>query len=64
MNEEPTTAAIQRYLDALPQDAAAELIVRELWSGPSPDIDYCAPLFSLSRLSATDAATAQPLATQ
>jgi hypothetical protein len=30
MNEEPTTAAIQRYLDALPQDAAAELIVREL----------------------------------
>jgi RNA polymerase sigma-70 factor (ECF subfamily) len=31
MNEEPTTAAIQRYLDALPGDAAAaEPIVREL----------------------------------
>jgi RNA polymerase sigma factor (sigma-70 family) len=31
MNEEPTTVAIQRYLDALPGDAAAaEPIVREL----------------------------------
>src|SRR5262249_57045591 len=30
MLEEPTTAAIQRYLDALPEDAAAEPIVREL----------------------------------
>jgi RNA polymerase sigma factor (sigma-70 family) len=30
MNEEPTTAAIQRYLDALPQDAAAEAMVCEL----------------------------------
>ena len=30
MNEEPTTAAIQRYLDALPEDAAAEPIVCEL----------------------------------
>jgi RNA polymerase sigma-70 factor (ECF subfamily) len=30
MNEEPTTAAIQRYLDALPGDAAAEPLVREL----------------------------------
>jgi RNA polymerase sigma factor (sigma-70 family) len=31
MNEEPTTAAIQRYLEALPGDAAAaEPIVREL----------------------------------
>jgi hypothetical protein len=32
VNEEPTTAAIQRYLDALPQDedAAADPIVREL----------------------------------
>jgi hypothetical protein len=29
MNEEPTTAAIQRYLDALPEDAAAEPIVCE-----------------------------------
>ena len=27
MNEEPTT---QRYLDALPGDTAAELIIREL----------------------------------
>jgi RNA polymerase sigma-70 factor (ECF subfamily) len=30
MNEEPTTVIIQRYLDALPGDAAAEPIVREL----------------------------------
>jgi RNA polymerase sigma factor (sigma-70 family) len=30
MQEEPTTAAIQRYLDALPGDMAAEPIIREL----------------------------------
>ena len=30
MNEEPTTVVIQRYLDALPGDAPAEPIVREL----------------------------------
>ena len=30
MDEEPTTVVIQRYLDALPGDAAAEPIVREL----------------------------------
>ncbi len=30
MNEEPTTVIIQRYLDALPGDAAAELLAREL----------------------------------
>src|SRR6516164_8969966 len=30
MHEEPTTAAIQRYLDALPGDRAAEPIIREL----------------------------------
>jgi RNA polymerase sigma-70 factor (ECF subfamily) len=30
MSEEPTTAVIQRYLDALPDDASAEPIVREL----------------------------------
>ena len=30
MHEEPTTVIIQRYLDALPGDAAAEPIVREL----------------------------------
>jgi RNA polymerase sigma-70 factor (ECF subfamily) len=30
MNEEPTTVIIQRYLDALPDDDAAEPIVREL----------------------------------
>jgi RNA polymerase sigma-70 factor (ECF subfamily) len=30
MNEEPTTVVIQRYLDALPGDPAAEPIVREL----------------------------------
>jgi hypothetical protein len=30
MPEEPTTAVIQRYLDALPGDAAAEPVVREL----------------------------------
>jgi hypothetical protein len=30
MREEPTTHVIQRYLDALPHDAAAEPIVREL----------------------------------
>ena len=30
MPEEPTTAAIQRYLDALPEDASAEPIIREL----------------------------------
>jgi RNA polymerase sigma-70 factor (ECF subfamily) len=30
MHEEPTTVVIQRYLDALPGDAAAEPIVREL----------------------------------
>src|SRR6516164_2357519 len=30
MQEEPTTAVIQRYLDALPDDPAAEPIIREL----------------------------------
>jgi RNA polymerase sigma-70 factor (ECF subfamily) len=30
MHEEPTTVIIQRYLDALPGDAAAEPIIREL----------------------------------
>jgi RNA polymerase sigma-70 factor (ECF subfamily) len=30
MNEVPTTVIIQRYLDALPEEAAAEPIVREL----------------------------------
>jgi RNA polymerase sigma-70 factor (ECF subfamily) len=30
MHEEPTTAVIQRYLDALPGDAATESVVREL----------------------------------
>jgi hypothetical protein len=30
MHEEPTTAAIQRYLEALPEDSAAEPIIREL----------------------------------
>jgi RNA polymerase sigma-70 factor (ECF subfamily) len=30
MREEPTTAVIQRYLDALPDDTAAEPIIREL----------------------------------
>src|SRR6201984_1045256 len=30
MNEAPTTVVIQRYLDALPGDTAAEPIVREL----------------------------------
>jgi RNA polymerase sigma-70 factor (ECF subfamily) len=30
MHEEPTTAAIQRYLNALPGDTAAEPIIREL----------------------------------
>ena len=30
MNEEPTTAVVQRYLDALAGDAPAEPIVREL----------------------------------
>jgi RNA polymerase sigma-70 factor (ECF subfamily) len=30
MPDEPTTAVIQRYLDALPGDAAAEPIIREL----------------------------------
>jgi hypothetical protein len=30
MHEEPTTVIIQRYLEALPGDASAELLVREL----------------------------------
>ena len=30
MHEESTTVVIQRYLDALPGDAAAEPIIREL----------------------------------
>ena len=30
MHEEPTTVVIQRYLDALPGDAVAEPVVREL----------------------------------
>ena len=30
MHDEPTTAVIQRYLDALPGDAAAEPVIREL----------------------------------
>ena len=35
MNEEPTTVVIQRYLDALPGDTAAEPIVRELLERPA-----------------------------
>lgn len=30
MDEEPTTVVIQRYLDALPEDTAAEPVIREL----------------------------------
>jgi RNA polymerase sigma-70 factor (ECF subfamily) len=30
MQEEPTTVIIQRYLDALPGDPAAEPLIREL----------------------------------
>jgi hypothetical protein len=30
MHKESTSAVIQRYLDALPEDPAAELIIREL----------------------------------
>jgi RNA polymerase sigma-70 factor (ECF subfamily) len=30
MSDEPTTAVIQRYLDALPEDPAAEPLIREL----------------------------------
>src|SRR5215472_1527042 len=30
MDEKPTTAVIQRYLDALPGDTAAEPVIREL----------------------------------
>jgi RNA polymerase sigma factor (sigma-70 family) len=30
MHQEPTTAVIQRYLDALPEDPAAESVIREL----------------------------------
>ena len=30
MDERPTTAVIQRYLDALPGDSAAEPMIREL----------------------------------
>src|SRR5947199_10541677 len=30
MHEEPTTPAIQRYLEALPGDTAAEPVIREL----------------------------------
>ena len=30
MREEPTTVIIQRYLDALPGDTAAEPVIREL----------------------------------
>jgi RNA polymerase sigma-70 factor (ECF subfamily) len=30
MHDEPTTAIIQRYLDALPEDPAAEPVIREL----------------------------------
>jgi RNA polymerase sigma-70 factor (ECF subfamily) len=33
MHEEPTTAVIQRYLDALPGDSAAEPIIRERAAG-------------------------------
>jgi RNA polymerase sigma-70 factor (ECF subfamily) len=33
MHEEPTTVIIQRYLDALPGDTAAEPIIRELVEG-------------------------------
>ena len=35
MNEDPTTVIVQRYLDALPGDAAAEPVIRELL-GPGP----------------------------
>jgi len=42
MNEDPTTAAIQRYLDALPADADAEPIVRELLERAAHRLRCCA----------------------
>src|SRR5262249_52922793 len=32
MDEEPTTLVIQRYLDALPEAASADRVIRELWA--------------------------------
>jgi hypothetical protein len=45
MHEEPTTTIIQRYLDALPGDTAADPIIRELWNGRSAAGAGCAPHF-------------------
>jgi hypothetical protein len=41
MNEEPTTVIIQRYLNALPGDAAAEPIVRELLERAAGRLRLC-----------------------
>ena len=49
MHEEPTTVIIQRYLDALPGDAAAEPVVRELLGRPA-GLLLCASLLLAEQL--------------
>ena len=43
MDEERTTAVVQRYLDELAGDAPAEPVVRARWTGPSAGCTTSAP---------------------
>ncbi len=43
MNSEPTTAVVQRYLDALAGDTPAEPIIRRCWTSPRVDCNCSAP---------------------
>ena len=43
LDEAPTTVIIQRYLDALPRDPAAEPVVRELLNSRLDDCACYAP---------------------
>ena len=46
MSENHTTAAVQRYLDALAGETPAEPLVRACWTGPSAGCSCCAPACS------------------
>ena len=43
MSEEPTTAAVQRYLNALAEDSPAESIIRMFMERAANRLRCCAP---------------------
>ncbi len=45
MSAEPTTAVVQRYLDALAGDAPAEPIIRRSWTKRCVDCNWSLPTF-------------------